>query len=163
MLSKILSKDECASCKFCCAFRRQSAWETPIFTEEQVNRLKVQYGDFPIKKYKDSYTLDLSGIYQTDSEEEEAPCPFLDVKKGCILEEADKPFDCKIWPLRVMERNGRRVLMLTPTCPSINKKPVEEIIQLAEQGLAKKIFAYADTMPDMVKEYRENFIKIADA
>jgi len=94
MLSKILSKDECASCKFCCAFRRQSAWETPLFTEEQVNR---------------------------------------------------------------------RVLMLTPTCPSINKKPVEEIIELAEQGLAKKIFAYADTMPDMVKEYRENFIKIADA
>jgi len=28
MLSKILSRKTCASCKFCCSFRRQSLWET---------------------------------------------------------------------------------------------------------------------------------------
>lgn len=162
MLSNILSKEECASCRFCCSFRRQSAWETPLFTKEKIDELKKKYGEFDVKKYGDSYTLELSNIYKTDSEDEEAPCPFLDVQKGCILSEEDKPFDCKIWPLRVMENNGRRQIVLTPTCPSINKKPVDEVKKMVKGGLAQKIFEYADNMPDMVKEYRESYIYITD-
>ena len=34
MLSSILKKESCAACRFCCAFRRQSLWEVPIFTKE---------------------------------------------------------------------------------------------------------------------------------
>lgn len=160
MLSKILSKEECAACKFCCAFRRKSAWETPLFTKEKVDELKKKYGEFMVKPYKNSYTLDLSKLYKTDSEEEEAPCPFLDVERGCILSEEDKPFDCKIWPLRIMEQENQQYIVLTPTCPSVNKKPMEEIKQLVEEELGEKIFAYGDVMPDMVKEYRKDFIKI---
>ena len=40
MLSKILSKSECASCKFCCSFRRKSLWETPIFTKTEVEKIQ---------------------------------------------------------------------------------------------------------------------------
>lgn len=163
MLSNILSKEECAACRFCCSFRRQSAWETPLFTKEKVSELKQKYGEFEVKKYKDSYTLELSNLYKTDSEEEEAPCPFLDTEKGCILNEEDKPFDCKIWPLRVIEHNGRNHIVLTPTCPSINKKPIDDIRRLLSEGLGQEIFKYAQNMPDMVKEYREDFINIADS
>lgn len=162
MLSKILSKEECAVCRFCCSFRRQSAWETPLFTKEKVNELRKKYGDFEVKEYGDSYTLELESMYKTDSEDEEAPCPFLDAQKGCILSDEDKPFDCKIWPLRVMDNNGNKEIVLTPTCPSINKKPVDEVKKLVKEGLGRKIFEYADNMPDMVKKYREDFIKISD-
>ena len=39
MLSSILSKSDCAECKFCCSFRRQSLWETPVFYEEDIAKI----------------------------------------------------------------------------------------------------------------------------
>lgn len=159
MLSKILSKEECAACRFCCSFRRQSAWETPLFTKDKVEELKEKYGEFEVKEYKDSYTLKLDNLYQTDSEEEEAPCPFLDDEKGCILSDEDKPFDCKIWPLRVMEKEGRQHIVLTPTCPSVNRS-ADKLKELVWEGLGREILQYAGDWPDMVKDYREDFIEI---
>ena len=46
MLSTILSKKQCAACKFCCSFRRQSLWETPLFPPEVVEKLSKpnEYG-----------------------------------------------------------------------------------------------------------------------
>lgn len=161
MLSKVLSKEECAACRFCCSFRRQSAWETPLFTKEKVEELKKKYGEFEVKEYNDSYTLELGNMYKTDSEDEEAPCPFLDSDRGCILNDDDKPFDCKIWPLRVMEENGRQYIALTPTCPSVNKS-VGELKELVRGGLGEQIFEYAQNMPDMVKGYRADFVEIME-
>ena len=40
MLSKVLKKETCADCKFCCSFRRQSLWETPLFPVDIVEKLK---------------------------------------------------------------------------------------------------------------------------
>ncbi|MBQ5491897.1 MAG: hypothetical protein IIT68_07565, partial [Treponema sp.] len=60
MLSKILSKSDCASCKFCCSFRRKSLWETPLFTKESAALLSKK---FPSVKFKSSgsnmLTIDL--------------------------------------------------------------------------------------------------------
>ena len=41
MLSKVLSKESCAKCRFCCSFRRQSLWETPLFPIDVVQRLET--------------------------------------------------------------------------------------------------------------------------
>lgn len=43
MLSKILKKSDCASCRFCCSFRRQSLWETPLFDLETKERLEKNF------------------------------------------------------------------------------------------------------------------------
>ena len=40
MLSKILKKSTCASCKFCCVFSRKSLWEVPNFPIEKLEELK---------------------------------------------------------------------------------------------------------------------------
>ena len=40
MLSKVLSKNTCADCKFCCSFRRCSLWETPLFSKETMDKLE---------------------------------------------------------------------------------------------------------------------------
>ncbi|MCR4947013.1 MAG: hypothetical protein K5929_08750, partial [Lachnospiraceae bacterium] len=85
-------------------------------------------------------------------------CPFLDENTGCILPGEDKPFDCSIWPLRYMEKpDGKRCVALTPTCPEINKVPVERLKELAEEGLGEKIAEYAETHPYMIKGYRDGF------
>ena len=155
MLSKILSKKSCAACKFCCSFRRQSLWETPLFPPEVVQKLSKpnEYG--VVGEFRDGQIV--LGGYRTDDPEEEVPCTFLDPHKGCILKVEDKPFDCSIWPLRIMDKDGELVIALTPTCPAIGATPRPELIELVKNGLGKKIFEYAKTHPYIIKEYKEGF------
>ena len=164
MLSKVLSKESCANCRFCCSFRRQSLWELPRlplgFTEKYKtdtdgNPIKYEFGE---DRGKGFAVTDLTGKYKTDDPEEEVKCPFLDEKRGCILPSDDKPFDCSIWPLRYMEMpDGKKCVALTPTCPEINKVPVERMKELTDEGLGGKIAEYAGSHPYMIKEYREGF------
>ena len=46
MLSKVLSKETCAKCRFCCSFRRCSLWETPLFPKNECEKLSKdnEYG-----------------------------------------------------------------------------------------------------------------------
>ncbi len=159
MLSPILAKSTCATCKFCCSFRRQSLWETPVFDENTMFRLKELY---PSAKFRSagksgkSWTFDISDAYKTNDPEEEAPCPFLNIQNGCTLPSDIKPFDCKIWPLRaVQQKDNTLAVALTPTCPAINKVPAEQVSKLVESGLGKQILDYAELNPDMIKDASE--------
>lgn len=159
MLTPILAKSTCATCKFCCSFRRQSLWETPIFDKTTMEKLSKL---FPNAKFRTagasglSYTFDISDAYHTQDPEEEAPCPFLDPNRGCALPANLKPFDCKIWPLRAIrtstDPDGPLKVALTPTCPAINKVPLEQVKQLAASGLGQQIIDYAEKNPDIIKD-----------
>jgi Fe-S-cluster containining protein len=155
MLSSILSKSSCATCKFCCSFRRQSLWETPLFPPEVVEKLSKpnEYG--VVGEFRDGQIV--LGGYKTANPEEEVPCTFLDPERGCILKPEDKPFDCSIWPLRIMNKDGELVIALTPTCPSIGAVPSQALVNLVQDGLGDKIFEYAKTHPEIIKEYRVGF------
>ncbi len=163
MLSSILSKKECADCRFCCSFRRQSLWETPLIDSETADIIMKKYKNAVLKNAEqNSYTIDIASDYKTTDEQEEAPCPFLDSGKGCVLDDSLKPFDCKIWPLRIMNKDGELVIALTPTCPSINKQPIENVVSLVKSGLDKTIFDYARLHPDIIKDYHEGFPVISE-
>ncbi len=161
MLSKVLSKETCADCRFCCSFRRCSLWETPMFDGAVVD--KYESGDgYRFDRFNQagiSYgMLNYEGCYKTDREDEEAPCGFLDKSRGCVLSDEEKPFDCKIWPLRIMKRDDHGlVIALTPTCPAINAYPLEIMEALVKDGLGEIIYNYAKEHPYIIKEYREGF------
>ena len=167
MLSSILSKTSCAACKFCCSFRRQSLWETPLFPPEVAEKLSRENeygvgGEFAQagrdgQNVQDACRLVLENNYRTDDPEEEVPCTFLDPQKGCILKGEDKPFDCSIWPLRIMDKDGKLVIALTPTCSAIGAVPNQALVELVQGGLGEKIFEYAKTHPYIVKEYHQGF------
>jgi len=163
MLSKILSKSDCASCRFCCSFRKSSLWETPIFTKENIDAInndpKSNAGSLKTFSYFDQIYAgyDLYNDYLTDDPSEEVKCPYLS-SSGCILDQDEKPWDCKIWPLRVMRKNdGTIVIALTPTCPSINKQPLTRISDLTNTELSDQLFEYANEHPYLIKEYHEGF------
>lgn len=161
MLSKVLKKDTCAACRFCCSFRRCSLWETPLFPKEVMERLEHIGSSTVFQKNtsegKEYGQMDLTGKYKTQDSEEEAACDFLDSSKGCTLSDEDKPFDCKIWPLRIMNKDGQYVIALTPTCPAVNQVPLAEIEALVKDGLGKTIYAYAKEHPYIIKEYKAGF------
>ncbi len=161
MLSAILSKSDCASCRFCCSFRRQSLWETPLFEKSLAEKLSAKFKDARFKPVgKNSCTIDLSSCYKTDNSEEEATCPFLDANKGCLLTPEEKPFDCSIWPLRASRRpsDGKLVVALTRTCPTVNKVPLSQVEELVKGGLGEKILSRAKENPDMIKDWCEKFV-----
>lgn len=172
MLSKILSKEDCAACRFCCSFRRCSLWETPIFTKENIDAINSDSRFAPVLKEftlssgncdadMNYATYDLSGNYQTDDPEEEAPCPYLDSTKGCLLSPEEKPWDCKIWPLRVVSKDGGEpFVVLTPTCPSINKLDIEKVREFADDKLRHSLIEYAKAHPYLIKEYKDDFFII---
>jgi Fe-S-cluster containining protein len=161
MLSKILSKEECASCKFCCSFRRKSLWESPLFPKENLIKLKELFPDFKVKTVSNSFfTFDISGNYKSQDPEEEALCPFLDSSKGCSLPEELKPMDCKIWPLRIVRHKNdsdKYSPALTPTCPSINKVPFSQLQTFVKDELEQVLMDYAGKHPDIIKDYDEFF------
>ena len=154
MLSSILKKSDCASCKFCCSFRRQSLWETPVFTKENAEELQKFFPHVQFRSAgSSSKTPDLSLLYKTNNPDEEAACPFLDREKGCSLPPELKPFDCSIWPFRAVRVGAQEIAVaLTPTCPVFNKSSREKIIGLLQSGLGQKIIDYAKENPDIIKE-----------
>ena len=157
MLSKVLSKSSCASCKFCCSFRRMSLWETPLFPHEIAEKLSRENEYGVVGEFRMSQTVQgvrfgrliLENNYRTDDPEEEVPCTFLDPQKGCILNGDDKPFDCSIWPLRIMDKAGELVIALTPTCPTIGATPGRNLVDLVKSGLGEKFTSMPKYTPTL--------------
>lgn len=162
MLKKILSKTDCAQCKFCCSFRRQSLWETPVFDENTKQKLEKEFPDAQFLKRDDFYTINLLEKYKTNDSEEEVACPFLKDGSGCMLNDKDKPFDCKIWPLRVVktQNNDDLEIVLTPTCKAINKLSLEIVKDFVNTELKERIFSYARENPQIIKEDSDFFVKL---
>lgn len=158
MLKDILTSENCKSCKFCCSFRRQSLWETPLFSLLEKNNLEKKFSSSKFKNvFQDIYTINLDSEYKTDSSEEEQICYFLDKDKGCLLSSEEKPFDCKIWPFRVMKKNDDLLIALTPTCPTVNKYSLDFLKSFVEKNIAFEVFDYAKKNPYVIKNYREDF------
>lgn len=161
MLSKFISKEDCASCRFCCSFRRCSLWETPIFTRENLEELPESVCLNTFEDENMIYgTYDLSSKYTTQDSEEEVPCPFLNPDTGCTLNAKAKPWDCSIWPLRVMKKDNSTVIALTPTCPTMNKTNIDELREYVNTNLREDLIEYANSHPYLIKEYHEGFIII---
>ena len=148
MLGKLLSREECAKCRLCCCFDSYDLWETPV-----INRATH---DAILEKFKpDQDFLELEGYYllkmQKEPDRDLYYCSLLDHGRGCIMG-AEKPFDCRIWPLRVMDLKGTRVIVLSPVCPLVQTRPLCEIQAVAKE-LAPEIFRYARENPAAVKKY----------
>lgn len=107
--------------------------------------------------YDDCGQMKLEHKYKTDNQEEEAACDYLDVHKGCILSDEDKPFDCKIWPLRIMKKDDKLVIAFTPTCAALGKEPSVELKELVCGRLGDSIYEYARKHPFIIKDYKEGF------
>lgn len=152
MLKNILKGEDCASCKICCIFDKYDIWETPVLEDGLKAQVEERFPDVSFVKKGDGW------IFRMDEAEDELYyCPMLDHKTGCRLGD-DKPFDCRIWPYRVMDFGGNRVISMASICPTMYAKPLSELCgELEKNDLAEKIFAYADSHPDIVKPYESGY------
>lgn len=152
MLKNILSGSDCANCKICCIFDKYDLWETPVLDDELKAKTAERFPDASFVRKGDGWIFRMSeaedGLYY---------CPMLDSKTGCKLGD-EKPFDCRIWPYRIMSLGGSRVISIASICPTMYKKPLEELCaELERDGLGEKIFAFADAHPYIVKPYEDGY------
>ena len=156
MLKNILSPKTCADCRICCIFDKYDVWETPVISEELAEKIKVSNPDlkFVSKGDSGSYIFNMEKTW--DEKEELFSCPALDPQKGCTLGD-NKPFDCKIWPYRIMELNGVLVIAIASICPDLYEKPLRLLVNELENGLADMIFAEAEKNPAIIKPYEQGY------
>ncbi len=149
MLTKLLSRETCADCRLCCIFDRYDVWETPILSQEMRQRIQEMLPDVEfISKGQESYIFRVRELDENDL----FTCPLLDPAKGCRLG-TEKPFDCQIWPFRIMNVNGRRAITIAPICEAMAAQPIGTLLKFLREELAETIFAYSAAHPDVVQPY----------
>lgn len=151
MLKKILSGESCAQCRLCCVFDRYDVWETPVFTEDIKNKILENAPDTQFLPVEGGYIFKVSEF----DDEGLFSCPAL-TEKGCILGD-EKPFDCRIWPYRIMNIGGRRAITIASICDELYNRPLSQLVDFLKEGLGDEIFAYADAHPEIVKPYYEGY------
>ncbi len=152
MIKNLLSPQECAKCQLCCTFDSYDLWETPVITRDKANQILQDFKpDQEFVKRDESFLLKMKKEDGADL----YYCSLLDRDKGCILG-SEKPFDCKIWPFRIMALNGTRVITLSPVCPVVNTRPMEQIVKTCKE-ISAQIFAEADKHPQFVKPYLKGY------
>lgn len=149
MLKKILSPETCGKCRVCCVFDKEDIWEIPLISKEIYLNLQTERPELKMSpRGKNSY------VFQMSFEENGLSyCPALS-ETGCTLGK-NKPFDCSIWPLRVMKKDDDIVITISPVCESIN--PENALVKELAKELAPVIFAEAEKNPDIIKEYIEGY------
>lgn len=151
MLKKILDGKVCAECRLCCVFDRYDVWETPVFTEEIRDKITEKRPGTKFVSKDGGYIFrveefDSDGLFS---------CPAL-TENGCFLG-GDKPFDCRIWPYRIMELEGRRAITISSLCEELYNRPLSQLVEFLKDGLADRIFAYANEHPEIVKPYYDGY------
>lgn len=152
MLKEILSEKSCAACQVCCGFNREDVWETPIVFDETKKKAEALFPDIKFRQTGSAWTFQM----EFQPEEQVIFCPILDRNTGCKLGD-DKPFDCKIWPFRVMEHQEGLVITVASICPKLGTMEIEKLHQFLQKGLGDYIFSVAARHPEIVKPFQEGY------
>ena len=155
MLSNIMSREYCAGCRFCCSFRKTSLCETPGFPIGVADKY-ISKG-LPFTDDGDFARMELSAKYVSEDINEEAPCHFLNPDKGCILDADEKPFECKIWPLRVLRKDAGLYIAISLSCPFVKETGTDIFKTELSNGLSEKIREFAYANPYIIKDYMDGY------
>ncbi len=151
MLRKLLSPEECAKCRICCGFTEEDKWEIPLFAGDNERRTAERHS--PVVAVPDTQSC----VFKMDFHGNDlVMCPAIG-ENGCTLG-ADRPFDCRIWPFRVMKLDERKVITLSPVCPAVMKHPLSELMEfLSQDGFADMLYSHAESYPETVKPYESGY------
>lgn len=152
MLTEILSRESCANCRVCCVFDRDDCWEMPLIVPELASEITDKYPEVKLLPTGENRRCK---IFDVEYDKEGLTrCPMLS-ETGCRLGER-KPFDCRIWPFRVMKKGDCLLLTLSPVCKTVSDLPVSKVSDFAAK-VSGRIFEEAEVNPEMIKEYIDGY------
>ena len=164
MLSKILTANDCATCRNCCVFHEKSRWETPVVSENIASMIKEKlHKEDCVVSYRDSFVLaSVERDVKLEEGQEPYRCVALDENSGCTLSGDEKPFDCGLWPLRVMEKDNKIFVMIAKGCHSVDDTFIENVNTLLAEGLKERILLEMSKNPDIIKKYADGYVPVCD-
>ena len=149
MLKEILKGTDCAACRVCCVFDKNDCWEVPLVEPDLAAYIAENYPEVKLTK------MGNCSIFDSEFDEKGlTTCPML-TEEGCKLGDK-KPFDCRIWPFRLMRKGDLLLLTLSPVCKTVSKLSVEQISAFAAK-IADTIYKAAENNPEMIKDYIEGY------
>jgi Fe-S-cluster containining protein len=161
-LGQLVTFDDCNRCRLCCWFTRYDIWETPVITDELKALINEKYpetefitkgNDASLFIMKESPFRDEKFLHLTDSMIYYCPCLG---ENGCRLGN-EKPFECSIWPYRIMSQDSKLLISLSCLCKPMCNNSLESIMEHLTSGLAKEISDYAKIHPGIIKEYNDGY------
>ncbi|MDO4155410.1 MAG: hypothetical protein Q4D37_01350 [Oscillospiraceae bacterium] len=153
MLTKMLSRSTCAACRLCCRFDASDIWELPVLPPETVTAVQKRLPDVKLVPVGAEQTFAAPPL----KGEELFACPML-TDHGCGLSEQEKPFDCQIWPFRLMRtKNGKVGIAISELCSGMQSYSDAQLQTFLQEGLAETIFAYAEQHPAHIKPWMEGY------
>ncbi len=153
MLTKILSRSTCAACRLCCQFDASDIWELPVLPAETAAVVQQQKPDIEFISSGTEVTFAAPPLKGTEL----FACPML-TEQGCGLSEQEKPFDCKVWPFRLMQmENGKLCIAVSELCNGMHSYTDTQLQAFLKEGLAETMFAYAEQHPAHVKPWKDGY------
>lgn len=147
MPKQILSPQTCAECRLCCVFDCYDVWNTPVIAPELRNKIQKILPDAEfLSAGAESYR------FRMHPESNSFACPLLNPEKGCLLGD-EKPFDCRIFPFRLMHLDDSIVIAVSPLCDALTQYSLKTLLDFVKAELAETVFAYAEQHPDAVHVY----------
>ncbi len=145
--------NQCQSCKDCCKFEEKDAYYAPIFTQEELTKIKDKNNTFfPFKNSRNIFQIKLIKTKHPKI----LACPYLNEETHlCEIYEI-RPIDCKIWPFLFMHSENKDKILLAcwdkDACPKTDKMTQEkynEYLSEQEKELTKM------NMPEFIKKNPE--------
>ena len=121
MLEAILEKKTCAECRYCCVFDATDIWEMPLVDAAVREAVLAALPGTSFNPDGDDWRFAVNA----PADGRLVNCPAL-TAHGCMLG-SDAPFECRLWPMRVLVRDGRRVLALSPGCKALAALPISTV------------------------------------
>lgn len=121
----------------------------PAETVDAIHRMEKYPSLVPIKQ---EYTFAMPEL----RENELFFCPML-CETGCTMGE-EKPFDCKIWPFRVMrDDTGIVRIAVASYCPGMASYTDAQLHDFLSEELAQQVLSYAEQHPAHIKAYSSQY------
>lgn len=150
MLTHIFSPNTCAHCRLCCNFCQRSAWETPFLEPELAAQLEQK--GFPLTtRPHGAKSFALS--FATSHPDENCNCPLLDTSAGCILPREKRPFECRVWPIRLMfDEQHQLCIACYKDCPALlHPDSWHKLVDYATGELLPTLLDYAERFPESIR------------
>jgi len=173
-MKTVTKSEHCLACKECCKFLEHEKDFAPLFTIDEVKKIKDKVSKSNFSKYFQTYNSSKNvfqiKLVQSKKDKKFYVCPFLNEKNHFCGIYNERPFDCKTWPFMLTKSRDKKSIHLVCFekcyCPSINNMQNKEfedykkyIIKLLT---SKKYINLIKKFPDLVWNEEEDFFFIRD-
>ena len=164
---KINKSEDCDKCRGCCKFEKGDEYFSPIFTIEEINKIRKSIKNIPkFNKHKNSKNVFQIELVKS-KKENLSVCPFLDEDTHlCNIYEL-RPFDCKLWPFVLTKTKDGKSITLScfdkDLCPPFEKSKDKHFEEHKKEviKLIKSKTNLIRTHPELVWENEEDTFFVA--